>query len=66
MGRLVFANEGITKVNLILKILELKDSFIFVNLEQKKKSNSKGSFYILIHDIFGVINFESGKVFAKK
>lgn len=33
MGRIVFANEGITEVNLILKILELKDSFIFVNLE---------------------------------
>lgn len=37
MGRIVFANEGITEVNLILKILELKDEFVF---ERKKLDNS--------------------------
>lgn len=37
MGRIVFANEGITEVNLILKILELKNGFVF---ERKKLDNS--------------------------
>lgn len=39
MSRIVFASEGITEVNLILKILELNTEFSFKDKKDKKIDN---------------------------
>lgn len=36
MSKIVFASEGITEVNFILKLLELKEGFLFNDKNNKK------------------------------
>jgi hypothetical protein len=41
MSKIVFASEGITEVNFILKLLELKEGFLFNDKNNKKIDNKE-------------------------